>query len=70
VYDKLRMFNGQSSSWAWYPSSATAPAHLSLQPTPTAAQLTGQITRDELHKRGEYAFKILYLKLNKLSNIF
>ncbi|KAG4067626.1 hypothetical protein HA402_005398 [Bradysia odoriphaga] len=29
VYDKLRMFNGQSGGWAWYPGGAT-PAHLSL----------------------------------------
>lgn len=51
VYDKLRMFNGQSGGWAWYPGGAT-PAHLSLPPTP-ATNLTGQITRDDLQKRGE-----------------
>lgn len=51
VYDKLRMFNGQSGGWAWYPGGAT-PAHLSLPPTP-ATNLSGQITRDDLQKRGE-----------------
>lgn len=51
VYDKLRMFNGQSGGWAWYPGGAT-PAHLSLPPTP-ATNLTGQITREDLQKRGE-----------------
>lgn len=53
VYDKLRMFNGQSGGWAWYPTSNTAPSHLSLPPTPTSAQLSGPLTRDELQKRGE-----------------
>lgn len=46
------MFNGQSGGWAWYPGGAT-PAHLSLPPTP-ATNLTGQITRDDLQKRGEF----------------
>jgi paired box protein 6 len=59
VYDKLRMFNGQSSGWAWYPSN-TAPAHLSLPPTPTSAQLSGQLTRDELQKRGKDSYIILF----------
>lgn len=44
VYDKLRMFNGQSGGWAWYPAAAAAtvtcstggvPAQLSI-PTPSA----------------------------------
>lgn len=45
VYDKLRMFNGQSGGWAWYPAAAVAggggatPAHLSL-PTPTPTSIT------------------------------
>jgi hypothetical protein len=56
VYDKLRMFNGQSGGWAWYPTSNTAPSHLSLPPTPTSAQLSGPLTRDELQKRGESSF--------------
>lgn len=34
VYDKLRMFNGQAASWAWYGATPTA-THLGL-PTPTA----------------------------------
>lgn len=51
VYDKLRMFNGQSGGWAWYPGGAT-PAHLALPPTP-ASNLSGQITRDDLQKRGK-----------------
>lgn len=65
VYDKLRMFNGQSGGWAWYPSN-TAPTHLSLPPTPTSAQLSGQLTRDELQKRGEFYFhfKILGIFTN------
>lgn len=54
VYDKLRMFNGQSGGWAWYPTSNTAPAHLSLPPTPTSAQLSGPLSREELQKRGEF----------------
>jgi paired box protein 6 len=48
------MFNGQSGGWAWYPTSNTAPTHLSLPPTPTSAQLSGQLTRDELQKRGKF----------------
>ncbi|XP_055373565.1 paired box protein Pax-6 isoform X4 [Condylostylus longicornis] len=50
VYDKLRMFNGQSGGWTWYPSGAT-PAHLTALPPTPASNLTGQITRDELQKR-------------------
>jgi hypothetical protein len=50
------MFNGQSGGWAWYPTSNTAPTHLSLPPTPTSAQLSGQLSRDELQKRGEFLF--------------
>lgn len=42
VYDKLRMFNGQSGGWAWYPAAAATvtcstggvPAQLSI-PTPS-----------------------------------
>lgn len=56
VYDKLRMFNGQSGGWAWYPTSNTAPTHLSLPPTPTSAQLSGPLSRDELQKRGKFLF--------------
>lgn len=51
------MFNGQSGGWAWYPGGAT-PAHLSLPPTP-ATNLTGQITRDDLQKRGELTVEII-----------
>ncbi|TMW46015.1 hypothetical protein DOY81_008905, partial [Sarcophaga bullata] len=50
VYEKLRMFNGQSGGWAWYPGN-TATAHLALPPTPATATLTGQITREEILKR-------------------
>lgn len=46
------MFNGQSGGWAWYPGNTT-PAHLALPPTPTATNLSGQIARDELQKRGK-----------------
>ncbi|GAB0091202.1 paired box protein Pax-6 [Sergentomyia squamirostris] len=64
VYDKLRMFNGQTGSWAWYPGGAGPTHPLSLPPaTPaaaaavaanlTAAAVSGAngITRDELRKR-------------------
>ncbi|XP_034139341.1 paired box protein Pax-6 isoform X3 [Drosophila guanche] len=54
VYEKLRMFNGQTSGWAWYPSNTTT-AHLALPPTstalPTPTNLSGQISRDEVQKR-------------------
>uniref|UniRef100_A0A1B0CKL2 Putative transcription factor prd n=1 Tax=Lutzomyia longipalpis TaxID=7200 RepID=A0A1B0CKL2_LUTLO len=61
VYDKLRMFNGQSSGWAWYPGGAGTP-HLSLPPaTPAAAAAVANLTaavsgatglaREDLHKR-------------------
>lgn len=58
VYDKLRMFNGQSGGWAWYPTSNATPAHLSLAPTPTSAQLSGQISRDENGKRDLFSVDI------------
>lgn len=57
VYDKLRMFNGQTPGWAWYPGTPTAP-HLGLPPAPTA--LTSQITRDDLQKRGKFIDIILH----------
>jgi paired box protein 6 len=61
VYDKLRMFNGQSGGWAWYPTPSNAtPTHLSLAPTPTSAQLSGQISREEIQKRGELMLILLY----------
>lgn len=64
VYDKLRMFNGQSGGWAWYPTSNTAPTHLSLPPTPTSAQLSGPLSRDELHaKRGELQAFLMFIHL-------
>ncbi|XP_057659698.1 paired box protein Pax-6 isoform X1 [Diorhabda carinulata] len=50
VYDKLRMFNGQTPGWAWYPGTPTAPP-LGLPPAPTA--LTSQISRDDLQKRAD-----------------
>jgi paired box protein 6 len=58
VYDKLRMFNGQTPGWAWYPGAPAAP-HLSLPPAPAA--LTAQISRDDLQKRGEF-FEICLIK--------
>lgn len=61
VYDKLRMFNGQSGGWAWYPTSNATPAHLSLAPTPTSAQLSGQISRDENGKRGKFVINFVHL---------
>ncbi|XP_018794879.1 PREDICTED: paired box protein Pax-6 isoform X1 [Bactrocera latifrons] len=57
VYEKLRMFNGQSGGWAWYPSNTT-PAHLALPPTPTATNLTGQIVRDDLPKRDIFSGEV------------
>lgn len=64
VYDKLRMFNGQSSGWAWYGGST--PTHISLTATPTT-NLSGPILRgDELHKRGNALFKeFFFLKPHK-----
>ncbi|XP_033150537.1 paired box protein Pax-6 isoform X2 [Drosophila busckii] len=55
VYEKLRMFNGQSGGWAWYPGNTTT-AHLALPPTPTAVptNLSGQLSRDEVQKRDLY----------------
>lgn len=55
VYDKLRMFNGQTSGWAWYPGTPTA-SHLGIPPAPTA--LTTQIARDDLQKRGGYLIHV------------
>jgi paired box protein 6 len=57
VYDKLRMFNGQAPGWAWYPGTPPTP-HLSLAPNPAAATVLpgGQVTRDDIQKRGT-AFK-------------
>jgi hypothetical protein len=54
VYDKLRMFNGQASGWAWY-SGTAPPPHLSLPPNPVAASVLpgGQVTREDIQKRGE-----------------
>lgn len=48
VYDKLRMFNGQSSGWAWYPAAAAAaqvntasvPPPLSIQPPSSLTNIT------------------------------
>ncbi|KAG5669786.1 hypothetical protein PVAND_000079 [Polypedilum vanderplanki] len=65
VYDKLRMFNGQSGGWAWYPTSNAAPTHLSLPPTPTSAQLSGQLTREELQKRDLFSVDIQQSSLHE-----
>ncbi|CAO1442979.1 unnamed protein product [Diamesa hyperborea] len=65
VYDKLRMFNGQGSGWAWYPTSNTAPTHLSLPPTPTSAQLGGQLARDDLQKRDLFSVDIQQTSLHE-----
>ncbi|XP_054256838.1 paired box protein Pax-6-like isoform X3 [Macrosteles quadrilineatus] len=50
VYDKLRMFNGQTPGWAWYPGTSPTAAHLGLPPNPAAA-LAPQVTRDDIPKR-------------------
>ncbi|XP_043063547.1 paired box protein Pax-6 isoform X2 [Drosophila ficusphila] len=54
VYEKLRMFNGQTGGWAWYPSNTTT-AHLALPPAAsvvsTPANLSGQVNRDDVQKR-------------------
>ncbi|GFG30847.1 hypothetical protein Cfor_10262, partial [Coptotermes formosanus] len=52
VYDKLRMFNGQTPGWAWYPGTPPTP-HLSLPPNPAAATVLpgSHITRDDIQKR-------------------
>ena len=51
VYDKLRMFNGQAPGWAWYPGTPPT-THLTLPPNPTTT-LPGQMSRDDLQKRGK-----------------
>lgn len=51
VYDKLRIFNSQSSGWAWYPSGAP-PTHLSLPSAAAASQLNSQLAREDVAKRG------------------
>lgn len=52
VYDKIRMFNGQHpTSWPWYSGAPPSTAHLGLPPNPAAA-LTGQLTREDIQKRG------------------
>nr|NP_001259080.1 twin of eyeless, isoform C [Drosophila melanogaster]AGB96570.1 twin of eyeless, isoform C [Drosophila melanogaster] len=54
VYEKLRMFNGQTGGWAWYPSNTTT-AHLTLPPAASVvtspANLSGQADRDDVQKR-------------------
>ncbi|KAK6637567.1 hypothetical protein RUM44_007989 [Polyplax serrata] len=50
VYDKLRMFNGQAPGWAWYPGTPPT-THLTLPPNPTTT-LPGQVSRDDIQKRG------------------
>ncbi|KAH8385425.1 hypothetical protein KR009_002225 [Drosophila setifemur] len=54
VYEKLRMFNGQTGGWAWYPSNTTT-AHLTIPPTattaPTPTNLSGPLNRDDIPKR-------------------
>lgn len=69
VYEKLRMFNGQSGGWAWYPGNTTT-AHLALPPTPAGATLTSQITREELLKRGKYIITMPTLLLSLLLNTY
>ena len=34
VYDKLRMFNGQAASWAWYGATTPSASHLGLPAGP------------------------------------
>ena len=34
VYDKLRMFNGQAASWAWYGATTPSATHLGLPAGP------------------------------------
>ena len=60
VYDKLRMFNGQAPGWAWYPGTPPTP-HLSLPPNPAAATVLpgGQVTREDIQKRGESSSTII-----------
>lgn len=51
VYDKLRIFNSQSSGWAWYPSGAP-PTHLSL-PTAATQLANSQLAREDVAKRSK-----------------
>ncbi|EDV33930.1 uncharacterized protein Dana_GF21877, isoform A [Drosophila ananassae] len=54
VYEKLRMFNGQTGGWAWYPSNSTT-THLALPPASatvaTPTNLSGPINREDIQKR-------------------
>ena len=58
VYDKLRMFNGQAASWAWYGATPTA-THLGLPAgPPTHPALTHPFQPREIQedkKPGKFA---------------
>ena len=66
VYDKLRMFNGQAASWAWYGATPSA-THLGLPtapPTHPALSHPFQANREILEdkKPGENWFlRFLYI---------
>ena len=63
VYDKLRMFNGQAASWAWYGATPTA-THLGLPtgpPTHPALSHPFQANREILEdKKPGKQTKIIY----------
>lgn len=55
VFEKLRMFNGQSSGWSWYPGTTPTVAHFGLPHNPPASShSTGQtVKEDSILKRGK-----------------
>lgn len=55
VFEKLRMFNGQSSGWSWYPGATPTAAHFGLPHNPTSSShSSGQtVKEDTLVKRGK-----------------
>ncbi|XP_065205679.1 paired box protein Pax-6 isoform X2 [Planococcus citri] len=54
VFEKLRMFNGQSPGWSWYPGTTPTAAHFGLPHNPTSSSHTsGQTVKEDIIlKRG------------------
>lgn len=53
VLEKLKMFNGQSGGWAWYPGTTPTPAHFGFSHNPTSSHVSVQnVKEDSLLKRG------------------
>ena len=71
VYDKLRMFNGQAASWAWYGAAAGPGAtHLGLPtapPTHPALPHPFQANREILEDKKPGQFPGSHERLQRLS---